>query len=245
MTNGTGSDVVGHFRTGFDALKRYPLLTLAPLAAHLLLLVLALLVWGGAVGMGAIMGAVMGGGPGAAAGGVAGFLAGGFLFVLLAGLLSLIASGVVVLMARDALAGREPALGDALEAVLARLLDVVVVAILVTLIVVIGLLFLVLPGVAAAFFLIFAMPAVLLDGQPAVDALRRSFTLVRDNLGVVAGLILGCILVAAATGVVVAILGHVPLVGGLAAAVVNGVVIAYLTVVAVDVYQTLPRRPRR
>jgi endonuclease-3 len=169
MANGAASDLVGHFKAGLDVLKRYPTLVIPPLAVQVAIFVLALVLVGGVTGM-----AIMGG----MAGGLAGLLAGGALLMLVGGLLSLIASGVVVVMARDALAAREPAIGEALGVVTGRLGDVLIASILLTLIVGIGMVLFVIPGRVAAFFLVFTQPEVLLGNQGAVAAHRRSAALV-------------------------------------------------------------------
>jgi hypothetical protein len=106
----------------------------------------------------------------------------------------------------------------------------------------IGLMILVLPGIVAAFFLIFTLPAVLLDGRGPVDALKRSASLVRDNVGPVVGLIVGFVIGGIVVLIIAKILGLVPLLGQLAGAVLAALFVAYLTIVAVGVYQTLPRR---
>ncbi len=232
MTNGGASDIVGHFRSALDVMKRYPVIAVPPLAAAAVMFVLTLLFIGGAA-----TAVVLGGGAG-----LLGAFAGFFVFTLIGGLLQLIASAVTIVMARDALAAREPSMGDALGAVMARLADVVVAAVLVMVIVGIGTVLLVLPGLVAGFFLVFTLPAVLLDGRGAVDALKRSASLVKDNLGPVVGLVVGIILAWVVVVIVGKILGLVPLLGQLASAVLIGVFVAYLTVVAVRVYQALPRR---
>ncbi|MBI3456358.1 MAG: hypothetical protein HY002_11290 [Candidatus Rokubacteria bacterium] len=233
MTNGAGSDIVGHFRTGLDVIKRYPVMAAPPLAAQLVMFVLTLLF-------------VVTAGAGVVVGGIAGGLfAGGLAFMLvtlIGGILTLVASGVTIVMARDALARREPSMGEALGTVMDRLADVLVASILVMVIVGIGMVLLVIPGIVAAIFLMFALPAVLLDGTGAVDALKRSTTLVKDNLGPVVGLIVGWIVAVIVVMIIAQILRFMPLVGRLASALLFGVFIAYLTVVVVSVYQTLPRR---
>lgn len=233
MTNGAGSDIVGHFRTGLDVIRRYPVMAVPPLAAQLVMFVLTLLF-------------VVTAGAGVVVGGLAGGLfAGGLAFVLvtlIGGILTLVASGVTIVMARDALARREPSMGEALGAVMDRLGDVLVASILVMVIVGIGMVLLVIPGIVAAVFLMFTLPAVLLDGTRAVDALKRSTTLVKDNLGPVVGLIVGWIAAVIVVMIISQILRFMPLVGRLASALLFGVLIAYLTVVVVSVYQTLPRR---
>jgi hypothetical protein len=241
MTNGGSPDIVAHFKAGFETVKRYPILVLPPLAVHVLLFLVLFFVWGGTIGLGALMGGAMGGGGGAVAGGAAGLVAGFLLFMVVSTLLSLLASGVVVLMARDALAGREPAIGAAIGAVMGRATDVILASFLVTLIVGIGMILLVIPGVIAAFLLLFTLPAVLLDAQGAVDGLKRSVAVVKANVGPVLGFLIGAILVAVGGAIVGWIIGHVPVLGALAMAVVNGALISYLTVVGVRLYQALPR----
>ncbi len=232
MTNGAGSDIVAHFRTGLDVIKRYPVMAVPPLVAQAVVFVLTLLFFGGAA-----TAVVIGG-----AAGLLGAAAGGLVLMLVGGLLSLIASGVTVVMARDALAAREPSMGDAFGAVMGRLGDVVIASILVMVIVGVGMMLLVLPGVVAGFFLMFTLPAVLLDGSSAVAGLKRSATLVKDNLGATVGLVIGIVLAAIVIMIVSKFLGMVPFLGPLAAAVLTGAFVGYLTVVAVRVYQTLPRR---
>jgi hypothetical protein len=232
MANGGGSDIVAHFRSGLDVLKQYPATALPPLVVQVLMAVLMVVFIGGAATAIAV-----GGGAG-----VIGALLGGAVFMLITALLSLIASAVTVIMARDAVAGREPSIGDALGVVSSRLVDVVVASVLVMIIVGVGMFLLVVPGVIAGFFLIFTLPAVLLDNLGAVDAIKRSFALVKDNLVTVLLFVIGCIVVAIAVGILGKIAGYFPILGQLIAAVLGGVAVAYCTIVAVRVYQSMPRR---
>ncbi len=230
----TGSDPVGQFKAGLETLRRYPVLVVPEVAVQAILFVLALIFFGGAVTMFAL---------GGVAGGVASAVGGFLLLVVIGGIVSLVASGVVIVMARDALAGRDPDIGAAVSAVTARFVDVLFASVIAMIMVGVGLVLFVIPGLMAAFFLIFTLPAVLLDGNGAVDALRRSFSVVRQNVGPVIGLIIGWIIVGVVTVIVAKVLGLVPILGALASAVLFGAVIAYLTVVVVSVYQSLPRRP--
>jgi hypothetical protein len=236
---GESGDLVGHFRAGVDVVRRYPILIAPPLAVQVIVFVLALLFLGGGFGIGMLLGGAMGGMPAGAAGGVVGMMAGGLLLMVLSGFLSLVASSVVVVMARDALTSRPPTFGPALDVALGRLFDVLVASFLLMVIIGIGMVLLVLPGLVAAFFLIFTLPAVLLDGKSATAALGHSARLVRANLGTVAGLFFGGLVVAVVTAIVSRILEIVPLLGHLAAAVLAGAFISYLTVVGVRVYQGL------
>ena len=240
MTNGAGSDIVADFRMALDLVKRYPVIVAPPLIAMAIVFVLTLLFFGGAATMVAVGGLA---GRGA---GVAGALLGGALLFLLffavSMLVNLISSAVVVVMAKDALGAREPSMGDAFAAVMARLTDVVVASVLFAVIVGVASIFLVIPGIIAGFFLMFTLPAVLLDNVGAIDGLKRSATLVKNNLGPVLGLVIGVIVAAVIMVIASMILGVVPVIGQLASMLLAGAFFAYLTVVAVRVYQTLPRR---
>jgi len=164
------------------------------------------------------------------------------VFIAVSMLVNLISSAVVVVMAKDALGAREPSMGDAFAAVMARLTDVVVASVLFAVIVGVASIFLVIPGIIAGFFLMFTLPAVLLDNVGAIDGLKRSATLVKNNLGPVLGLVIGVIVAAVIMVIASMILGVVPVIGQLASMLLAGAFFAYLTVVAVRVYQTLPRR---
>src|SRR5574342_1366019 len=141
MASETGGDVVGQFRVAYATVVRFPVLIVPPLLVGVLGFALLFFIGGGATMMGALMGGVMGGGAGAAAGGIAGLVLGALLFGVVMGALWLLSSGMVVVMARDALGGREPALGDALGAVVERLGAVVVACGLVTAIVFVAFIF--------------------------------------------------------------------------------------------------------
>jgi hypothetical protein len=241
VTSSSGTDVVGYFREGLLVLRRYPILIVPPLAVQVIVFVLTVLLLGGGLGMGMVLGGILGGLPGGSLAGLAGLIAGGIVLMLLSFLLSLIASSLVIVMAREALAAREPTIAPALDAVMGRFLDVVLTSILLVVIIGLGMLFLVVPGLVAAFFLVFALPAVLLDGSRATDSLGQSVRLVRANLGRVAGFFAGGLLAAVASAILSTILEVVPLLGHLAAAALAGVFISYVTVVGVRMYQALTR----
>lgn len=232
-------DIVGHFRLAYRTVVRFPVLIVPPLAVAVLGFLLVFFIGGGAAAVGALMGGAMGGGQGATAGGIVGLVLGMLVFALVMGVLWLLSSGMVVVMARDALGGREPGQGEAFSAVVGRLGAVVVASGLVTAIMAVGFLFLVIPGLVAAVFLMFTLPAVLLDRLGAIDGIRRSFAVVRAHVGSVVGLVVGSLLVLVGVGIASWILSLVPFLGGLAAFVLHGAAVSYLTVAGVHFYQLL------
>jgi hypothetical protein len=233
---GEADDFVGHFRLAYQAVARFPIVIVPPLAVAVLGFMLLFFIGGGAAVIGALMGGAVGGSHGAAAGGIAGLVLGGLVFVLVMGTLGLVSSGMVILMAQSALAGQEPALGDALTAVARRLGALVLAASVAGLIVMIGFLFLVIPGMVAAVFLMFTLPAVLLDGLGAVDGMRRSASLVRQHPGPTVAFLIGCLLVFVGLGIASWIFSFIPVLGGLASFVLQGAAVSYLTVAGVRFY---------
>jgi hypothetical protein len=92
-------------------------------------------------------------------------------------------------------------------------------------------------------FLMFTLPAVLLDGLGAVDGMRRSAALVRAHPGPVVAFLVGCLLVFVGTGIGSWILSFIPFLGGLASFVLQGAAMSYLTVVGVQFYGLLRTTP--
>ena len=232
-------DVVRHFRVAYEAMVRFPMLILPPLAVAVIGFLLIFFVFGGAAGFGALAGWLQGGGEGAVIGGVVGFALGILVFALVMGIAWLIVSGMLVVMARDALDGRDPSMGDALAVAFGRLGGLCGASFLGALAVGIGFLLLVIPGLVAMVALIFTLPALLLDGLGAVAAMKRSVAVVRNHLGPVIGLVVGSILVLVGVGIATSIAHFIPIVGGLAALVLQFAATSYLTVVDVRFYRAL------
>jgi hypothetical protein len=211
-----------------------------PLIAMAVVVVAAFLLFGGAISIFAL-GGFAGRRPmvaGAAFGTAVLFLLGAGAAMLV----NLVSSAVVVVMAKDALAGRAPVMGAAYGVVMTRLGDVVGASFLCALIIGVTSIFLLIPGLIAAFFFMFTMPVVLLDHAGPTEALRRSAGLVGNNLGRAAGLTGGVMVAGFITWVASIVLHVIPVVGRLASIVLSGIFVAYVTVVVVRVFQTLPRR---
>jgi zinc ribbon protein len=235
-----GSDAFTDFLLGIDLLRRYPVMVTPPLIAMCGVVVVGVLFFGSAMSLFAV-GGLARRGPGMV-GAVLGSAILVLVFFAVAMLINLVSSAAVVVMASDAFAARKPSLGAAYGMVLARLGDVVGASFLCSVIIGIASVFLIIPGLIAAFFLMFALPAVLLDGARPTESLRRSATLVQDNIGRALGLVVGAIVASVVTWLTSIVLHVIPVIGHLASMLLAGVFVAYLTVVAVRVFQTLPRR---
>jgi uncharacterized membrane protein len=96
----------------------------------------------------------------------------------------------------------EPVAFDQVFSGFNRFVPAFVIGVLVAIGVVVGSLLLVLPGIAFAFFACFAFPALTYEGKGPVEAIQRSFALVRDNLVNVAAVLIVVAILQSLGGVV-------------------------------------------
>jgi hypothetical protein len=103
------------------------------------------------------------------------------LLVLLAGLANVVIWGAIMLRQRAIAGGHASTLAEVIGRPLARLLPVLGMILASTALVAVGLVLLVVPGLYLAVGLMFAYPAMLLDGESALGSIRSSLRLVRGN----------------------------------------------------------------
>lgn len=222
------------FQKGWDGLLKNPVLIVPSLVAFLIIFVLSFLFVGSAVGMtmGGMMRGARGLGPGF------GVLAGTTLLVMgLSIVLSMVAGGMMVAMAHDTLVGRVTSLGSGLAATRRRLGDLIVASILGGLIIGIGFMLFLVPGLIAAFFLLFTLPAVMLGGMSGTGALSASVKLVSSHLSDSLLLAFGLLVIGLLVGIVGMVFRFVPVLGALATVILQAVLAAYASLVIVAAYR--------
>jgi len=223
------------FQKGWATLRENPVLIVPPLIAFLIVLVLNYLLIGSiAVGM---MGATMGGSPGVRMGSI-GAMAGTALLIMgLSIVLSMVAGGATVAMAHDALVGRATSLASGLAAAQRRLGDLVVASILASIVIMIGFMLFLVPGLIAAFFLLYTLPEVMLGGTSGTGALSTSVKLVSSHLGDSLILAVGLLVIGVLVGIVGMIFRFVPVLGALVSVILQAALAAYAAAVIVAAYR--------
>lgn len=103
------------------------------------------------------------------------------LLVIVAGLANVLLWGAILLRQHAIAYGRASTLSADLRRVLSLLVPSLAMALLSVLAIAVGLVLLVVPGLYLAVALLFAYPAMLLDGQSVVGSIRASLNLVRGN----------------------------------------------------------------
>jgi hypothetical protein len=157
-------------------------------------------------------------------------------------LLSLYAHGVTLAMAREALETGSTSMQTASFIAVRLFRTFSAAALIMGGLVGTGSMFFVIPGFIAALFLMFTFPSIVVDTVGAVEALRRSYTIVKANMrdsAMFFGIVIAFGLV---FGMVNIILSVVPVAGQLAGVVLSGALGGFVGVMMVRVYKALQRR---
>jgi hypothetical protein len=162
---------------------------------------------------------------------------------ILSTLITFLAHGMTIALGHDAIQGLPVSLRKGWERAAERIVPLVIAVILVGLLIGIGMVLLVLPGLVAAFFLMFTFAAIMVDGKDALRALRSSISLVAGNLGTT--LILFFVLIALSVIFMLLnmILSMIPVAGTVVAIVVSAVFSTYLTLVVLHAYLEIRQAP--
>jgi len=170
----------------------------------------------------------------------AGAAAGGMIVVaILGGLVGFLAHGMTVGMADLALKGEPAGLKNGWSRFTPRILPLLIAAVLVGILVGIGFMLLVLPGVILAFFLMFALIAVMVDNLGATKAIGRSFKVVSKNFGATFVTFLVIIGMGIITGLICFILNLIPVLGQILTLIVGAIYTGYVTIFLVRAYREL------
>lgn len=230
-------DIAGTFKDSAEVAKKNPLILVPNVAVGLVMTLVTMVLVGGGMMTAGMMGGMDS--PGGAMGAVGAMMGLAFILGIISMVLGLVAHGMTVGMAKEAIETGTTSLGTGISVVTNRLVQLVVGAVLVGLAVGIGMMLLIIPGVIAAFFLMFTFVVIIADNATAMDAMKKSIDLVKTNLNTMIILFLVVIAVTIAVSVINAILGIIPVVGQLAGSLLMGILGGYLAIVVVKVYREL------
>lgn len=220
-------DVVNIFKKALDVFKANYVIAVPILAAYLIAGVLMLVLVGGALaGVGGMM--AFGRAPGM---GAIGAMAGAFgLFMILAAILFLFAQGAALGMAKEAIDTGKTTIKTGINVARERLVDLIMAAIIVGVLVFVGFALLVLPGLIIWFFLMLTFPSLIIDRLGAIHAVRKSFEVVKNNIGDALVLVVGIIIAAVIVWFVGMIFVMIPFLGWLIGLVLNSALWSYVAV---------------
>lgn len=215
--------------TCLDYIKQNPVILAPQLAVGVLSFVLTLLILGTAnAGFVPVRGMD-----------IAAILGAFALFALIMAVASLIAWGLSASMAADVVESGSTSLGSGFSRFASKLGPILVVEILGGIIVAIGLVLCILPGIAAAFFLMFSLAAVVYGNMGPIEAIQASLATVKNNLVdalVIAGIAIG---LSIAGGIASSILGFIPVLGGLLGSLITGATTTFVLILTVEAYKQI------
>lgn len=163
-----------------------------------------------------------------------------FLFTLISMALSLLAEGASIAMSYEALKTEKTSLGSGITKVIQRLGSLIVAAILMSLVIGIGFFFFIIPGFIAIFFLIFTVAIVVIEDASPIEAMMKSYRVVRINMGntfIYVGIAVFIILIG---GIIGKIFETIPLIGKLVLSpALSGAIMAYLYAVLTVFYREI------
>lgn len=223
-------EVTGLFSKGFEIIKKNPIIAVPLVVVEIIVGIFAVVVMGSMIA-GAGMLDMSGFEPKMATFGA--FMGAAFLFGIITGILKLIAYGMTYIMANDATSGTAE-LNSGLQKTLGSIANLIITAILLGVIVFIGMIFLVIPGLIAAYILMFAIILVMLENKGPLDALQGSFELVKANLNDTIIFSVVALVIMIIAGIIGGILG--PL-----SPIISGAATAYILTVQLLLYKELKK----
>jgi uncharacterized membrane protein len=228
-------DIVGILKESVEVSKKNYVIFAPPLAAMVIMFLLRLLLIG--AGMGIAVG--RGGGSHAMAPAHGAMMGAGLLIGIVGMVLSLFAHGATVAMAREAIDTGTTSLDKGTNVATARFVPLLVGAIVVAVVVIIGTMFLVIPGLIVALLLMFTFVLIVVENLDAVEAMKRSFAIVKANLGDSIVFFVALIVLGVVFGIARTILSVIPFLGQLAGMVLFGLYEGYISIGLLKVYREL------
>lgn len=235
-------DIAGILKEGYELCRKNTVLFVPPVAALVIAMALTLVVMGGGMHFMEDAGSSMP--PESMATSSSGLIGGALLVSILGAVIGILAHGVTVAMALEAVSDGKTSVKAGLDAAKARMAPLLIAAILVGLLVMTGTMLLVVPGIVAAFFLMFTFVVVMTGNSGAVDSMKGSFMLVKSRLGEALMLFAAMFFAGIAFGVANMALNIIPIIGQLAGILLMGIFSGYASVVMVLAYRKLTGQPQ-
>ncbi len=158
---------------------------------------------------------------------------------LVISVIGMFAHGVTLAMAREALDTGETSFTTATETSRRVIVPLLSVSIAMTFLILIGVGMFLVPGLLAAFVLLYALPAVVLDEEGAFEAMKKSFNLARTHLADTFVLFTSIVLSTLVLFIINVMLAVIPLLGQLLNVILTGAFGAVVATVVVQVYRRL------
>jgi uncharacterized membrane protein len=154
--------------------------------------------------------------------------------LLLSWVLNILAQGMAIGMSSEALSKGIAHLDSGFEVLSKKLGSLIIASILVGMAVGVGLILLIIPGLIIGFLLMFTIIALVVEDLDAIAAMKRSYQVVRANLGDAFVYAVLMIAIGIIAGIVGAIFRHVPVIGSaILSPAIDGLATGLITIAGV------------
>lgn len=230
-------DIRTIFKKSLDTLKDNFVITIPPMAVSLFITLLTLL-----LAKSGLIPLPPGGGKGVpSAPGTPDQMV-GMSFIII-GIVSMIlltlSHGIVVAMAKEAINRGETTFRSGFKTAMGKLNNLILASVIISVIIMGAASLFIIPGLIAIFFLMFTVVGIISDNITALDAIKNSFNLVKNNLKDAAVMFIAIILLGFVFGFVSVVLSHTPVIGQLISLGLTGAFWGYTSIVIVMTYNEL------
>lgn len=232
-------NITGILKESLDTLKNNFIIIVPTVVVSIIITILSLLLIGGGI---ASMPKIDVGeidNPAAmmdAAGGLMGIA---LIIVIISMALGTISHGIVIAMAKEAVDTGNASISSSFNSAIGKIRQLILSAIIVSIIVMIGTLLFCLPGLIAAFLLMFTFIGIIVSNLGALDAIKNSFELVKTNFKDSLVLFLLIIVTGFVFVITSTILSIIPILGQLIGVVIMGLFWGYISIVMVRAYNEM------
>lgn len=232
-------NITGILKESLDTLKNNFIIIVPTVVVSIIITILSLLLIGGGI---ASMPKIDVGeidNPAAmmdAAGGLMGIA---LIIVIISMALGTISHGIVIAMAKEAVDTGNTSISSSFNSAIGKIRQLILSAIIVSIIVMIGTLLFCLPGLIAAFLLMFTFIGIIVSNLGALDAIKNSFELVKTNFKDSLVLFLLIIVTGFVFIITSTILSIIPILGQLIGVVIMGLFWGYISIVMVRAYNEM------
>lgn len=232
-------NITGILKESLDTLKNNFIIIVPTVVVSIIITILSLLLIGGGI---ASMPKIDVGeidNPAAmmdAAGGLMGIA---LIIVIISMALGTISHGIVIAMAKEAVDTGNASISSSFNSAIGKIRQLILSAIIVSIIVMIGTLLFCLPGLIAAFLLMFTFIGIIVSNLGALDAIKNSFELVKTNFKDSLVLFLLIIVTGFVFIITSTILSIIPILGQLIGVVIMGLFWGYISIVMVRAYNEM------
>ncbi|MEC4676386.1 MAG: hypothetical protein VST72_05625 [Nitrospirota bacterium] len=168
-----------------------------------------------------------------------GLLSLAFLVAVISMALGTISQGITISMAEEAVDTGRSSIKNGVSAALARAGQLLIAALLLSVLVTLGIMLFFLPGIIIAFVLMFTFFGVMVGNLTAIESMKKSFDIVKNNPGNTVILFLSIVLTGILFVMVTSVFSVIPFLGQIIGAALMGLFWGYVSIVLVMAYKEL------